>query len=307
MSKLPAAAGTLAIDFMTDFHLEKSIHCTDEYVSLLRDLRANVSANTVCCFCGFPDKHFLEAHHVDGNHSNNEPENLRYICTLCHRLQHLGWCGVSNLGKIIYIPTMIDHKKTRFWLEPFQHVQRFYLMSNFLSSDEQKRLKTMPFSNNISQLISSLKTQDIDARYLDQREERAKYLNDIKKIEQAGDATKKAEVIEAVKLDRADRAAKLEDTQAGSDFSDLHILDLLSILVDSGKKDVFLQQQADGTQGRMAILFNRSVFEPFEPNPDYALEDRLNYYREIDYFSASGLQTVMHTLRKQEMENNNGY
>ena len=307
MSSLPTAAGTLAIDFMPNFHLEKSIHCTDDYVSLMKDLRANATSDDVCCFCGFPDRHFLEAHHVNGDHSDNSPANLKYICTLCHRLQHLGWCGVANLGKIIYIPTIIEHPNTRFWLEPFHHVQRFYLMSNFLSSDEQKRLKTMPFSNNISQLISSLKTQDVDARYLDQREERAEFLADLKKIEEAKDATEKSTIIEEVKADRIRRAAIIENNQAGSDFSELHILDLLSILVDSGKKDEFLQQQSEGKNGRMSVLFNASVFEPFEPNPDYTLEDRLNYYKELGYFSASGLQNIMHTLRKQKMENNNGY
>lgn len=302
MSSLPIAAGTLAIDFMDDFHLEKSIHCTDEYVSLLRDLRANVTDNTVCCFCGFPDKYFLEAHHLNGNHSDNSQENLRYICTLCHRLQHLGWVGVANLGKIVYLPTLIEKPKTRFWLEPLHHVQRFYLMSGFLSGEEKTRLKTMPLSGNITQLLNSLKTQDVDARYVDQREERAFYLADIKKIEQAPDADAKTAAIAEVKLDREKRLAILETTQAGSDFSDLHILDLLSLLMECDKKEDFLKQQAEGEFGRMSILFNTSVFEPFESNPDYTLEDRLNYYRELDYFSASGLQKVMHTLRTREME-----
>ena len=307
MSSLPPSAGTLGIDFMDDFHLEKSVHCTEEYVSLMRDLRANVSDNTVCCFCGFPDKFFLEPHHVDGDHTNHSQENLRYICTLCHRLQHLGWVGVANLGKIIYLPSLIDHKQKRFWLEPFHHIQRFYLMAGFLSGEEKLRLKTMPLSGNITQLLNSLKTQDVDARYVDQREERANYLADIKKIEQAPDADAKTIAIAEVKAERERRAAILEDTQAGSDFSDLHILDLLSILMESETKDSFLKQQAEGKSGRMSILFNTSVFEPFEPNPDYTLEDRLNYYRELDYFSASGLQKVMHTLRTRAMEDNNGY
>lgn len=307
MSSLPSAAGTLAINFMDDFLLEKSMHCTDDYIQLLRDLRANVTENDVCCFCGFPDSVFLEAHHVNGDHTDHSPENLRYICTLCHRLQHLGWVGVANLGKIIYLPSLIDHKQERFWLEPFHHIQRFYLMSNFLSGDEKHRLKTMPLSGNIMQLLSSLKTQDVDAKYLDQKEERANYLQDIKEIEQAADANAKTVAIAKVKESRAKRAAILEETQAGSDFSDLHILDLLSLMMESDTKDSFLSQQAEGKHGRMSILFNSSVFKPFEPNPNYTLEDRLNYYKNLDYFSASGLQKVMHTLRTRAMENNNGY
>lgn len=307
MSSLPMAAGKLAINFMDDFHLEKSIHCTDQYVDLLKQQRAVISDNSVCCFCGFPDGEYLEIHHVNGDHYDYSPENIRFICTLCHRLQHLGWVGVANLGKIIYIPSLINHKKTRFWLEPFHHIQRFYLMQGFLSVDERQRLKDMPLSHDIAQLLSSLKTQDVDAKYFDEKEERAKYLADIRKIEAAPDPETKEKVLKEVKQDREERKAKLDEIQAGSDFSDLHILDLLSILVDSGKQADFLQEQADGTHGRMAILFNTAVFEPFEPEPEYTLEDRLNYYKEMDYFSASGLQRVMHSLRKQAMDDSNGY
>ena len=307
MSSLPQSAGTLSINFMDDFSLEKSIHCTDQYVSLMKSQRAVMSDNSVCCFCGFPDRHFLEIHHVNGDHNDYAPENLRYICTLCHRLQHLGWVGVANLGKIIYIPSLIEQKKTRFWLEPFHHIQRFYLMQGFLSVDERQRLKEMPLSNDIAQLLSSLKTQDTDARYLDEIEERALYLADIRKIETAPDADAKEKVLKEVKEDREARKAKLDEVQAGSDFSDLHILDLLSILVDSGKQAEFLQQQAEGLNGRMAIIFNTSVFEPFEPEPEYTLEERLSYYKEMNYFSAAGLQQVMHSLRKQAMDDSNDH
>ena len=75
---------------------------------------------------------------------------------------------------------------------------------------------------------------------------------------------------------------------------------------ESGKKDTFLKQQAEGEFGRMSILFNNSVFEPFEPNPDYSLRERMEYYRKLNYFSASGLQKVMHTLRQQAMGKQNG-
>lgn len=304
MSSLPAQAGTLAIDFMDDYLLEKSVHCTDEYVSLLKGLRSSVESNSVCCFCGFPDHFFLEVHHVDGDHDNHHHENLRYICTLCHRLQHLGWVGVANLGKIIYLPELKDHNlhQTRFWLEPLNHIQRFYLMQDALSFDEKARLKQMPLTANVVDILGKLKTQDIDINYDDQKVLRADFLQDLKKIEQA-DKDSKPAILAEVKKDRLERQRKIDDKQAGSTLTDLHILDLLSILIDSDTKASFLSQQNEGKTGRMSIWFNTSVFEPFEPNPDYTLEDRLNYYREMGYFSAAGLQQVMQTLRTQAMDN----
>ena len=42
----------------------------------------------VCSHCGFVPKHpcQLDAHHVDGNHKNDDPANLQTLCANCHRL-----------------------------------------------------------------------------------------------------------------------------------------------------------------------------------------------------------------------------
>jgi len=42
-----------------------------------------------CAFCGKkPRLHSLELHHRDGDHSNNDLNNLIYLCTECHRIYH---------------------------------------------------------------------------------------------------------------------------------------------------------------------------------------------------------------------------
>lgn len=42
-----------------------------------------------CVVCGFVPKHpcQLDADHIDGNHANNEPGNIRTLCANCHRLK----------------------------------------------------------------------------------------------------------------------------------------------------------------------------------------------------------------------------
>ena len=42
-----------------------------------------------CDYCGFIALHLcqLDLDHIDGDHSNNEPENLQTLCANCHRLK----------------------------------------------------------------------------------------------------------------------------------------------------------------------------------------------------------------------------
>lgn len=44
----------------------------------------------LCEDCGFVPKDpcQLDVHHIDGNHSNNDPLNLKTLCANCHRLHH---------------------------------------------------------------------------------------------------------------------------------------------------------------------------------------------------------------------------
>lgn len=56
--------------------------------------------NYTCHFCKFQDKKFIEIHHLDSNHFNNNPENLVPACTLCHRQHHLLWLSVCDDAEI---------------------------------------------------------------------------------------------------------------------------------------------------------------------------------------------------------------
>lgn len=55
-----------------------------------------------CEDCGFIPKHKcqLDVDHIDGNHSNNNPDNFRTLCANCHRLktflQKDGWYSYQN-------------------------------------------------------------------------------------------------------------------------------------------------------------------------------------------------------------------
>lgn len=59
--------------------------------------------DNTCQFCGFKADKYQEVHHIDDDHSNNDPSNLVTTCALCHANHHLGFSGIKNRGVLIYI------------------------------------------------------------------------------------------------------------------------------------------------------------------------------------------------------------
>lgn len=60
------------------------------YVALKKSERYRRHKGLSCTACGFIaiDRCQLDVHHVDGNHHNNDPNNLQTLCANCHRLKH---------------------------------------------------------------------------------------------------------------------------------------------------------------------------------------------------------------------------
>ena len=62
----------------------------------------------VCELCGFVPVHKsqLDVDHIDGNHQNNEQDNLQTLCANCHRLKthlnkdHMPIIGISVMTTI---------------------------------------------------------------------------------------------------------------------------------------------------------------------------------------------------------------
>jgi len=42
----------------------------------------------ICGLCSISDHRILAVHHIDHDHSNNDPKNLSWLCHNCHHLVH---------------------------------------------------------------------------------------------------------------------------------------------------------------------------------------------------------------------------
>lgn len=54
-----------------------------------RRASSEITKKLVCEFCGFKAKHpaQMDIDHIDGDHKNNNKDNLQELCANCHRLK----------------------------------------------------------------------------------------------------------------------------------------------------------------------------------------------------------------------------
>lgn len=104
-----------------------------------------------CRFCGF--KHEKnEVHHANDNHEDHSDDNLITSCVLCHMCHHIGFAGVQNRGKLIYLPgAAIDQAGLN------QLVRMLWIAEHMSASD---------LKNTASSLLSRLDRADIPATSL---------------------------------------------------------------------------------------------------------------------------------------------
>ncbi len=84
--------------------------CVKSHVLKQKLIRDGLRPNK-CEICGISEwngvKLPLELHHIDGNHFNNELNNLQILCPNCHSVQN-GNAG-ANVGKYAEMLELVDH------------------------------------------------------------------------------------------------------------------------------------------------------------------------------------------------------
>ena len=316
---LPEGYGDLSINVQRPFwRTEVNLHTSPEYLARMHNLRNNHDG-VGCYFCGFPDGPFLEIHHLDHNHENYAKENLRAVCSLCHRLQHLGWVGIKSLGKLVHLPSdvmaaEISPNGSPAWsLEVFNLIQRFYLMSSYLSAEQQKKLESLPLKASINRLLNAFKRRDFELNYNDIKKVKAAQLEKQKELQNMSKEQKDEYFKEQLEKVQSAKPKNKAPDDVSFLSGELHVIDLVDALCEEysayeetsprerareNPSDNFFATQKAGTYGRLAVWFNPSVFAPFEKNPEYTLKDRLDYYNDLDYFTPQGIAKILHASRE---------
>lgn len=163
----PKGFGKLAINLnRPDWRAEIPLHNTEKYKEKLASVEWQ--GNERCYFCGFPDGHYLEIHHLNHDHDDFNNGNLVPCCSLCHRLHHLSWVGMKSMGQILHLPSIESNDddypaSPPFSLEVVSLINRFYLMQEFLADDQKKQLKMLPITQVIDSILSTFQFVDFDA------------------------------------------------------------------------------------------------------------------------------------------------
>lgn len=319
MLLLPEGYGDLAINVQRpSWRTEVNLHTTPKYLATMHNLRNN-HQDVGCYFCGFPDGPFLEIHHLDHDHENYDNDNLRAICSLCHRLQHLGWVGIKSHGKLVHLPSdvlaaEVSPDGSPAWsLEVFNLIQRFYLMSSYLSAEQQKKLESLPLKTSIDRLLTAFKRRNFELNYNEVKKVKAERLEKQKALQEMNKEQKDDYFKEQLEKNQTAQPKNKAPDDVSFLSGELHIIDLVNALCEEhsvyeetnprerareNPTDNFFATQKAATYGRLAIWFNQSVFAPFEPYADYTLKDRLDYYNDLDYFSPQGIAKILHASRE---------
>lgn len=307
----------LAISMQMDWRNEMKIHLSERYLEELAEMRETLSS---CYFCGFIDGKYMEVHNLDNDHENFDKKNLVPCCTLCHRVQHIGWIGVKNHGSLVFIPNNIKTPSEE--IAPsvalFNQLQRFYMLRDYYDQETKDALSNLVLFSSLENTVLNNKrivmTQSY-TEYLTAKEELKQLERDgagvsgedaavAEKDELTGDSTVTTEVGFGDELD--DDMAEMNSDGSNESLLNLASGSLLDVVVSLGDIDKehqgkpedspslkFLQEQQSSKHGRFMVLFNATVFEPFEPYADYTFYERIAYYLSLDYFNPKKMGSVL--------------
>ena len=325
---LPKGYSSLNLHLISpNWSSEIPIHNTELYKQTW--LNYERQGNERCYFCGYADGEFLEIHHLDHDHSEAgyRHDNLVPCCSICHKVQHLGWVGMKSMGKLIYLPSFEssdDDAIVNYNLELLGLINRFYIMQEFLTEDQRVSLRTHPLTNSINKLINSFQHINIADVYSDRKKlsaeakERKEKLSRMNKEQKEEFLQQEAqEVQNKVPNDQKSEQEKTANVQDATYLlGDINVMDFVIALSDIDRSfkegkltqykqnpfDKFFDEQSRSVYGKMGIWFNRNVFEPIFPEQNFTLNERMMYYRDTGLFDPNNMKKAIQEIYETHRE-----
>lgn len=144
-----------------------------------------------CQFCGLNLPKYLEAHHVNDDHSNHAADNLVTACAWCHGCHHIGFRGVHQLAVLAIHPEwphknlpeqwQLHHLIRSILIVPQAQMEQAQDLVNFLYGECTNAVTNWMPTADPSWLGDRLLELD-DAQYAD----RAKFMRGVRLLPQFG-------------------------------------------------------------------------------------------------------------------------
>ncbi len=203
-----------------------------------------------CYFCDFQDLKFLEIHHLDGNHSNNNESNVVPACTLCHRANHLSWVLSDKAARI-----GISHDLDQIQLN---HIQRFMLV---LAHHSEKKVNAYFKSGGLFASLMDNLAMQFSRPDVNEDQVRESVFIEYPEAEQ--------DVKEALVTDRIN-AAYIRQSLASNDGLE-RLINAMKVVKGKGKK------------------FPKNAFHPYVLlyNENIFTDEQIHYYLTLDEFKPS--------------------
>lgn len=115
-----------------EWRMEQQDHDHNDANPLFQEKRKKVLERDgrKCWFCGFASTANQEIHHLNGDHTDNEIDNLATICNVDHLCFHLGLAALKSAVFIAFVPELTQPEIT--------NLMRVYHSAMFIGNTEIK-------------------------------------------------------------------------------------------------------------------------------------------------------------------------
>jgi len=131
----------------TGFREEKDLDNSIKFQEVKKFIHAR--DGNACGYCKDVFDNEQEIHHKDGDHHNDDKDNLETICPLCHTCLHINVAGERSRGIIAYLPelTQVEINSSYKMLMCIAEQDELHLLSKFAIQAEPWCILSAGFSN----------------------------------------------------------------------------------------------------------------------------------------------------------------